>query len=321
VSAALLATSQLGLMYSQEARPYATLLFFSLLTQLLFLRAVRTSRASTWCAFVIAATLTVDTHYYGAFLVAALFVYWMTVRKHYAIPAWWWLGGALAGAALLAPWVFGGMREQMAYWVPQAVRDVQPPWFSTTWLTPIRTLNMFNNGKFSGVLDSAPRWTFVTGSLLYTLPAIAAILTAVDRSAPAGQGFARRDAILFLVITAGVPFVAAVGLGFKGVVYDVRYVSFCVAPYYVLVAGDENWMDACSWRLHRGGGSVRRCVPSRELSDPVQGELSRRARLPRRRVPAWRRVRLRTLQHPHAVADLPSRPSRFGHGEPRRNGK
>jgi uncharacterized membrane protein len=235
IAAALLVTSQLGVLYSQEARPYAAFLFLSIVTELLFLDALQTKRPSRWWLATLAATLMIYTHYYGVFLVFALFLFWFLRRSRYPISAWWWAGGALACATLLAPWVLGGMRAQLAYWTPIAVRSDLPSWFRVTWITPIRTLNMFNNGKFAGVLNSAPKWAFVAGAVIYTVPALAAVWSTMRvRGVNRDRRF--EDAILFLVLAGGVPVALIAALGGAKVVFDVRYVSFCIAPYYLLVA-------------------------------------------------------------------------------------
>jgi 4-amino-4-deoxy-L-arabinose transferase-like glycosyltransferase len=234
LSAVLLAVSQIGVQFSQEVRPYAVLLFLSLLTQWLFLQALRTRQTAKCCATVLAGTLLVYTHYYGVFTVLALFLYWITTYRRHPVPIWWWALGGLGGLVLMSPWIIGGMIAQIRYWAPHSLHDGAQPWFALKWSTPISTLNMFNNGKFASLLDSAPRWTFPVGAILYTVPALTALWDGARRATADDSD--RRDALWFLLTTCLVPFAMVIALAIRGAAYDIRYVSFCAAPYYVLVA-------------------------------------------------------------------------------------
>ena len=108
IAALLMAVSQLGVMYSQEARPYAQLLFLLPCCAYLFLVALRTGRARPWWAFVCTATLVVYTHYYGFFAVAAFLLFAFLYRERYPVPFSRWIGGLLLALVLYLPWLTSG---------------------------------------------------------------------------------------------------------------------------------------------------------------------------------------------------------------------
>jgi mannosyltransferase len=65
LGAALLAAHPLHLWYSQEARPYATTLFFGVWSLVQLLRARRTGAAFDWCAYAVLTSLAILTHLAG----------------------------------------------------------------------------------------------------------------------------------------------------------------------------------------------------------------------------------------------------------------
>lgn len=233
LAALLLAVSQLGVMYSQEARPYAQVLFFALGAVYLFACALHEKRGLAWWGFIAAAVLTIYTHYYGVFLVAGLLSYALLNRRHYALPWSWLLGGAALALLLFAPWLASGVIEQ-ALRSPKTRPAEQPPWFAVHFGTLASALNRFNNGGLAGVIESTPRLSFLAGGLLFTVPALLGLKPAFARRTAGDQ--MRRDPVVLLAILWLLPLVLVIGLGALNVQYDVRYVAFCAAPYYILVA-------------------------------------------------------------------------------------
>ena len=102
LSALLLACSQLGVMYSQEARPYAQFLLFFLCCVYLFLRALREKRLSLWIAFLCLASLVIYTHYFGFFVLGSLLLFGIVYRKRYSLPPRVAVGGHLRVSACLS---------------------------------------------------------------------------------------------------------------------------------------------------------------------------------------------------------------------------
>jgi uncharacterized membrane protein len=105
LSSLLLAVSQLGIMFSQEARPYAMFLFFSLCSCYLFLIALREKRAFPWWGFVCSSIFMIYTHYWGAFVVLSLVLFAILYKKRYSLPISWWIGGAALALVLYVPWM------------------------------------------------------------------------------------------------------------------------------------------------------------------------------------------------------------------------
>jgi hypothetical protein len=98
--------------------------------------------------------------------------------------------------------------------------------------SPLYALNWFNNGKMAGIREQAPWWAFAVGCILLTVPALMALRLAFV----SGPDSRDRDSVTLLGLSSAVPVLCVSSLGFLHIIYDVRHVSFGVAPYYLLVA-------------------------------------------------------------------------------------
>jgi len=88
-------------------------------------------------------------------------------------------------------------------------------------------MNFFSNGKPTGLLGSSPLWTIFGGGTLFVAPAAFAFYAARGKAE-------RRNAVLAAMLWV-LPVLAAVAAGLAHFQYNVRYVAFCAAPYYILV--------------------------------------------------------------------------------------
>lgn len=246
IVALLLAVSQLGVMYSQEARPYAQLLFLLPCCAYLFMAALRTGRAGPWWGFVCTATLIVYTHYYGFFAIAAFLIFAFLYRKRYPVPVSRWIGGFLLALVLYLPWLtsgFIGEWHHSSKSLAHAPTRTYLPWWSV-----LSALNTFNNGRPAGVLEPSPWWTFALGGLLFTVPAIIAIRPLLKQpSNPDEQTI--RENLALLVLLFIIPFWAGLGVGFKSGAYSIRYITFATVPYYLLVARGMSTLDRAALRV------------------------------------------------------------------------
>jgi mannosyltransferase len=82
IGAFLLAISAYHLRYSQEARHYSLMVFLSLLSLILLLKALEGGRWRTWVQFAICASLLIYTHYFSLLVLAAelTFAVWVIVE-------------------------------------------------------------------------------------------------------------------------------------------------------------------------------------------------------------------------------------------------
>lgn len=144
LAAALLAFSYQHVWFSQNARGYTGLLFWTILSSWLLLRAVRGSRTWLWLLFAVSAALGVYTHVTMLFVIAGQFLIYvilLAVRRNKPWIHRWaglFLGFGLAGLlivqlyALVLPRVLAGMgREQSLV---------------EAWKNPLWTLFEFVNG-------------------------------------------------------------------------------------------------------------------------------------------------------------------------------
>jgi len=221
----LLAVSQLGIIYSQEARAYSLLLFLFIVATAFFVRAFRSGNIRDFALFVVAAALMLYTHYYAVFALAGLLAYATVFRRGSMIRASWWIAALVIVTVAYLPWLTSGVVESAVRNPRGAVNNLL---FARP-ASPLYALNWFNNGKVAGVRDQAPWWTFPLGCALFTAPALIALWSrgTLDRE--------RRSVSLLALLTV-VPVLGVLSLGVLHIIYDIRHVSFAVAPYYLLVA-------------------------------------------------------------------------------------
>ncbi len=241
----LMAVSQLGIRLGQEPRPYAQLHFLGVASCYLFMRALRERRALYWWGFVASSILMLYTHYYGVFVIASLAIFATIRRRRYELRRAWILGGVGLAVAAYVPWLASGVLRAAAN-APKTFSGTAASWHAVHWFTVLAAVNSFNNGKPLGLLASSPWWTYVIGSLLFGVPALLAIKNALfanprsDASvaiAKSTQVELERQGVEIATILWLFPLCVIIGLGFGlHVQYDVKYVSFCLAPYYLLVA-------------------------------------------------------------------------------------
>jgi uncharacterized membrane protein len=244
----LLGVSQLGLHYSQEVRPYALVLFFTLCATYLFVVAVQDRSALAWWGFALSAVLLLLTHYYGVFVVGTLFLYAALNRRRLGLSWRWLVGGALLVVVAYSPWVVvvcvqrysSGQKELLREW---------PSYAKARWTTPFATLNRFSNGGIDGPFTPPPLYTYAASALLFILPAGLAMRAAARRATAEPSDQVRRTGLALVVLLWAVPFVVAVGLGFLKFPFDIRYVSHCIAPYYLLVGYGITQVRSRRWQF------------------------------------------------------------------------
>jgi len=86
VAALLVATSQILVYYSQEARPYAVFLLLGLSSIALFVEAWLSRKRLAWWGFVVCAALATLTHYYTAFVLLGLALFAVVFRRRHPLP-------------------------------------------------------------------------------------------------------------------------------------------------------------------------------------------------------------------------------------------
>ena len=235
LSALLMATSQLAIMFSQEARPYAQMHFLALASAYLFLRALREERADYWWGFVGGCVLMIYTNYFGVLLIAALLLVAVVYRRRYRLRLWWVLAGGAVTLVLYTPWLASGIVRRALQ--PGNVARQSADYAAVHWWTIFSVVNSFNNGKPVGLRSDSPWWTYVVGGLLFSAP----LLLLLRKPSPTAEGQSGEQRDRQGIVIAGVLCLLPILLTFASgrafhVPNNVRYISFCAAFYYVLVA-------------------------------------------------------------------------------------
>lgn len=217
IAAALLAVNPLHLWYSQEARPYALLLFFGCSALLAFARAVHTASWRDWGGFWICSTLAILTHTTGVIFVAIAWGwgFWAAERRRLLRPL---LTSSLAIGLACAPFFL-----RIAHALEETGGTFHSPPRAITGLEVGYSLLTYVTGYSFG---PAPREIQNLGGLaalrihpLESTLALVALLGLLVLSV-AKRRATMRPFIALLAISLGTVFLLA---AFSGKAYNVRY--------------------------------------------------------------------------------------------------
>ncbi|HVN83382.1 MAG TPA: glycosyltransferase family 39 protein [Candidatus Binatia bacterium] len=147
-SGAVAALAPIHIYYSQEARAYACLVFFLLVSQTLVWRALRTNSWSGWMLASLSMLVAFYTHYFAALgLLSGVCLLWVSGERSY-----WrrYLAAALASALGFLPWVVWGFGVTAR---SGAAQDwIRPIWENIPPSMAIpRTLELFAIGGQAGL--------------------------------------------------------------------------------------------------------------------------------------------------------------------------
>ena len=109
VAALVMALSPFAIFYSSEARPYATLTFFVVLSTLLLLVALDSERRVWWLLYAVAGCLVLYAHYFGVFPLIAQGAWAMVTRRD----RWRAIVAAYAGIVVgYIPWLLAFLDQK-----------------------------------------------------------------------------------------------------------------------------------------------------------------------------------------------------------------
>jgi len=237
LAALMLAVSQLGVRYSQNARPYSLWVSLGLAASYCLIRALDAGGGrGWWMTYSVALTLTIYTHYFGFLLLLAMCAF-LVVRKGTrleirAVP--WWPFGVASSASLacFAPWMLSGVLGAVQR-NPKIV-EARPLIEAAHWWSPFSMLAWFNNAQAGVLGQGAPVWAHVLGPLIFTLPACWALRKAFVVRDPAETR--ANGGVLFCFVLAFTQATAVWLIGWAGVQFYVRYALLAVPFYYALAA-------------------------------------------------------------------------------------
>jgi mannosyltransferase len=161
LASALLTFSYHHVWFSQNARGYSGLLFWSLLSSWLFTRGLRENKIKTWVFFGISAALGVYTHLTMVFMIIGQFVVYLIafiIKQREYRPARWvglWVGFGIAG--LLTLILLSPVYNQILGTIGGSEVSVVSSWKNPLW-TAYQILQGLEIG-FSG-------WVFALGALI-----------------------------------------------------------------------------------------------------------------------------------------------------------
>ena len=224
----VLAVAPFHVAYSQEARMYAQLAFWSTLALYAFVRYANTFRRRWWATFVCAGALALYTHNLG-FLMFAVLGLWVTTKSLSDRSLRLFVPTALAGVAMFVLWLpwlvlIPGQfaKVEQAYWVP-----------TPSWVTLVQTLLVFGFGFDNASIPAALLPVLLFGALL-------ALVLIVYRVFKECQAIAWREKngawTLFVLAMAFLPIVLLYALSLWRPVYIIRALLPAFICYAILVA-------------------------------------------------------------------------------------
>lgn len=235
IAAILSATSLLQIYYAQEARSYAWLMLFVVLSYDALLRWQIAGRPKHLVLYAIFTTAILYTHYFGLFVVAAQAIYVLFVAiSGYRRGRWGGWALALVAVALCASfWVpsfldqFG--RVQQNFWIGKPASNallMVPTLFASWW------------GPWSGN-SAGGAWAAPLGATIFAFFAIALTAGAVGRSRSSAQNHGSVpvwEATLMLSVWLFVPTIVALQLSAMDIeVFSYRN-TLVSAPALLLIA-------------------------------------------------------------------------------------
>ena len=247
LSALLLAVSPLHVWYSQEARMYALVTFWAILSCGLMALAWRRGTWPLWIGYALAVARGMYTHYYMGFVVLAqnLFVGYLLLRRRAGRPALlrWGLAQA-AWLALFAPWlptVLGQVRGGGGAWVAEVVGR---PGARALWDTFIA----FSIGP---VRELYPAWLRRGAYLLYlALPAVglwAGLHSESSLGARRAHPWPPAERAAFVLLWCAAPIAVAWLASQVRPMYSLRYLLPFLPPFCLLLAAGLAWVMG-KWR-------------------------------------------------------------------------
>ena len=247
LSAALLAVSQISIQFSQEVRPYAQVSFLALCSSYLLIRALRERRSLFWWLGISSLLLTIQTHYFGSFLLPCFVAVALLSGKERKLPRSWWIGGSALLLGSCVAWFASGVLHEVLYG-PKIARSLGKS-FSEHWYSLFDLVAVFNNGRTDGIAAPVVPWSYFLGGVVFGIPALLALIPLVRRRAADTSLPRLRDSIAFLFLLCAVPAVLAFVAGRVVRFYDARYIGYCAAPYYILVARGWSLLKFPAWRI------------------------------------------------------------------------
>ncbi len=162
LGAFLLAISPFHIWYAQEARMYTFLALNALAANYFLLRQLRQERRRYWVGYAMTLTFTLYSHYLGALLLIAHYVFFsLHYRRDKKLFRRWFASASVAGAAFMA-WF-------LAVYFVSSFTQASISWISPVrWYEPVVTLLAFAVGR---TIDPA-RPFYYLAFFAYLLPAL-----------------------------------------------------------------------------------------------------------------------------------------------------
>lgn len=237
IAAALLTFSSFAVEYSQEARPYALLLFGVTTANLGLWQVYQTHRLKYWGLTILALAAAVLTHYFALFLLlpAAFFVagHWLCHLRQKI----YWLHAAFFALAIIILTLIFGLNGRLGHLYSVGERFTREAGQFDTYVIPAKEKpnrgsgppiepDFFRERVLTPLAAAAP-----TALLLYNLFFILGVLTLI----PARPK--NRAAILLLLGWFVLPIILIYAfLLHRGTFFAIRYILYTLPAYLILVA-------------------------------------------------------------------------------------
>lgn len=240
LAALLLAVSPFHIWYSQEARMYSFLALNALAANFFLLRLFRYERLGDWVGYTFTLIFTLYSHYLGALLLLAHYVFFsLHYRHNKQLFKHWLVSTFMAGAAFMA-WF-------LAVYLVSSFTQASISWIAPAdWYEPLLTLLAFAAGR---TID--PQRPFYYLPLLaFVLASLVSLHYAQRTATLTYHHLAARLLWLWLIVPLGLITLISFdwGIPSQRFVYMDRYI-ISLLPAFVLLAG---WGAVIAARRRRG---------------------------------------------------------------------
>jgi uncharacterized membrane protein len=209
----VLAISPFHIWYSQDARMYSQLLFFSLLSSVLLMQALRRGRTRWWIYYVMVSAAGMYTHVFMGLALAAQFLWVVAYQRQHLLPI---IASGFAVALLFLPWAL------LLPWLTGFARNVTSHGL---------VLGSAADGRAGFTWAAVPYTLFVYSAGFSLGPSVAELHT--DKSLPFILAFLPSITVVMSVS------IVLLGIGIWAIneCYGARPAMFCLLGLFVPLVG------------------------------------------------------------------------------------
>ena len=245
ISAFILAINHQHIAYSQEARSYAFIIFFTLLSIYFLIKSLKQNNWASWLLYSLCSIILIYTHYLTFFILMFqylyIIIYWKPYKKYLKnafISAFGIFLAYVPWLAVLFKQLMNSGYNYSAVYKPTLSNFAYIMIQMNSWISPdSQTRVALRNMNFSAV--SSNGWLIISSVLgIALLLGMLFILGLFKKNSPSNKKIGRNKVFLALwfAIPIFVPLILSIIFPSASITGIVRYILFATPAYYILAA-------------------------------------------------------------------------------------